>query len=423
MLGNNYWIGARHLISLRRNQWKKDDERKKIREKKLRAVINYAYRKTRFYKDIFDQNNIKPGEIKNVEDLKKLPIVTKAMVRRDPEAFLSCDYSPRNLQKSFTSGSTGIPLIIYHDIKSRVNASVLKQHAFIESGVRPSFVGLETGREQYKKSSKLRFYRRHSIPIGFSEEKHVALIKSLKPNYIYYHPTLMELLAIYASEHDINIKLKKYFSHGETLYDETRSLIQNVFECEIHDTYGSREFSRIAFECEAHEGLHIIDDSHVVEIIENDNPVNPGEKGEIIVSGLYNFAMPLLRYNLNDFGIFSPDECGCGRKWPILKSIEGRVDDYLISHEGRRISPRTMVYSITKILEGIKLYKVIQESVNKFEFIFVKGEDFNTNNLDKIRKSFKRLFGEETVVKFTEKNNIKGKKGEKIKKVSSKVKR
>jgi phenylacetate-CoA ligase len=423
--GKGYWTGARELINLRSNQWKNEEERRKIRDKKLRAIVDYAYRKTRFYKDIFDSNKIKPENIKGIEDLEKLPIVTKDMVRDNPKAFVSSDSLLGELKKSSTSGSTGVPLSIYHDIKSHAYATALIYYAFIESGVGPFDVGMGTTRVKQMKSfkGKLGIFRKHKIPIGLSVGKHVELIKSFKPDYIYYQPSIMEILASHVLDNGINVKFKKFFSKGETLYEETRSLVRDAFECEIYDTYGSIEFWRIAFECGAHEGLHIIDDSVIVEFMGNQGPVNPGEKGEITVSGLYNYSMPLLRYKLDDIGIYSHEGCSCGRKWPILKSIEGRIDDFLIATDGRKISPRTIVYSFSSLLVGIKQYQVIQWRKNKIEFKFIKGRGFNEKNLNRIKRSFEKILGTNIEVLFTEKKFIRSKKWEKIKKVTTKVKK
>lgn len=108
-----------------------------------------------------------------------------------------------------------------------------------------------------------------------------------------------------------------------------RDIVKKKFDLELFETYGAVEFGWLAFECNEHCGLHMTTNNMYLEIVDEEGEqVSAGEQGEIIVTGLYNRAMPLIRYRIGDLGIPSDEKCPCGRSWPLIKSIEGRINDY-----------------------------------------------------------------------------------------------
>jgi phenylacetate-CoA ligase len=419
-----YELG-RLVFGLRRNQWKSDEERERIRDKRLRKILHLAYRNTRFYRDVFDEIGLKPDSIKSKDGIEKLPIVTKEIIKDSPSSFISSKFEKRDLKKYLTSGTTGIPLTVYKDVKSSLYGRALLEFAFMEAGKSPFEKIVEIGNYSKKKYflNKFGLFREYSIPINYDGKKHLEILKSLKAENIFTHPSIMEVLATHALDVDYEVKFKRFFSHGETLFEESVKLIDESFGCETFDSYGSTEFWRVGFECDAHEGLHIIDDSFIVEFCNDGDVVVNGDRGDIIVTGLYNNAMPLIRYDIGDIGIFSEDACSCGRKLPLIKSIEGRQDDFIILPDGKMISPRIPVYVINEKISDLRQFKIIQHKEDKIEFLYVAGSEFNENLEQTLKDLFKDLFGPGIELKFSEKKNILKEKSGKLRKVVSKVKR
>jgi len=112
--------------------------------------------------------------------------------------------------------------------------------------------------------------------------------------------------------------------------------------------------------------------------------VEEGEYGEIVVTSLFNYTMPLIRYNIGDIGTFTDKKCACGRGLPLIKSLEGRTDDFLILPSGKKISPRTI--NVIEDVAGVSRYQTIQESKNRIVVNLVKGNGFGPKTIDEIKK-------------------------------------
>jgi phenylacetate-CoA ligase len=170
------------------------------------------------------------------------------------------------------------------------------------------------------------------------------------------------------------------------------------------DTYGSVEFSRLAFECPEHTGLHVITDGAVVELLMDGKPVSVGEPGRVVVTGLYNYAMPLIRYDLDDLAVQSSEACPCGRSWPLIRSIEGRSMDYLTMPSGRQVFPGFIYYVINsetkRHARSIAQFQVVQKERAKVAVMVVKGAQFDTDAVARIKDKMERSLSElgETVV-------------------------
>ena len=216
----------------------------------------------------------------------------------------------------------------------------------------------------------------------------IGLLKKIKPDVIYAEPSTLEDICF----NDVSgINSSLVFSRAETLTERHRGLVRSVFGLEVYDTYGSREFSRVAFECGEHSGLHMITDSAVLEFLDEDGEdVSSGEFGEVTVTGLHSYVMPLIRYNLGDVAVPSDERCGCGRNWPLIKQILGRTREFLIMLSGRKINPRSIRNVISdevwKKMFVIAQYQIIQESRDKILVKIVKGRDFNLNIIPRIKR-------------------------------------
>jgi phenylacetate-CoA ligase len=132
----------------------------------------------------------------------------------------------------------------------------------------------------------------------------------------------------------------------------------------------------------------MISDGAIIEFIKGDKNISGHEPGEIVVTSFYNYAMPLIRYKLGDVGIPSNKKCSCGRGFPLMNSVEGRTDDFLILPSGRIISPRGINYGI-EYIPGITEYRTIQEEKGRFVVQVVKGKGFSQETISQIERQIK----------------------------------
>jgi len=341
---------------------------------------------------LFDTVGIKPEDIKGTDDLRKVPIITKREVQKNyPDKITARGVDINKCGIGHTSGSTGVPLEICVGQKTSDYSQALLHYAYFECGLRliDKLVFIcNTRHEKPIKNMwfrKLGILRKEQISIFEPIEIIIEALKKSKPDVIYSFPSVLLLLAKEIEEKDIaGIYPRVIITHGETLTDYARKKIGDVFHAEIFNTYGAAEFIRLAFECKEHKGYHMISDCAIIEFIKDGKNADAGEPGEIVVTGLYNYEMPLIRYNLGDIGTPSNKKCPCGRGYPLMESFEGRIDDFLILPSGRTISARLI--NIMEYIPGILEYRLIQKEKDRFVVQVVKGNGFSENTFSQIKQ-------------------------------------
>jgi phenylacetate-CoA ligase len=197
-----------------------------------------------------------------------------------------------------------------------------------------------------------------------------------------------------------------------TLHDHMREVIRRVFRAPVFNRYGSREVGDIACECEAHEGLHVSAPTHYVEILRSDGtPTDPGEVGEIVVTLLTNYAMPLIRYRIGDMGAWAESSCSCGRSWPLLAEVTGRVSDTFVTDDGKRIHGEFFTHLFYGE-EWVQKFQVIQESVRQITIAVVpSGSTVHADRrlrdeMGAIRTDIHSVMGETCDVRFDVREEI-----------------
>jgi phenylacetate-CoA ligase len=193
-----------------------------------------------------------------------------------------------------------------------------------------------------------------------------------------------------------------------TLTPIARETIEEVFQCRVFDRYGSREVSDIAGECVMHRGLHVFPWGCYVEIVDDaGNRLPAGAEGNIVVTSLSNFAMPLIRYQIGDRGSLSANSpCPCGRHWQILEKISGRNDDIFLMQDGTQIEGGyfgMLLYS----RPWVEKCQVIQKNYSSILFRIKKSEQsYEPEELIDIKSKVQKLMGKDCQVDFEFVDNI-----------------
>ena len=381
-----------YFLQLRRNQWKSPQELEEIQWKRLKNIVHYAYDYIPFYRRLFKSASFKPEDLRSLGDLEKIPTTTKKDVRRN---FLKMFVKGIDVSKydvSSTSGSTGVPMRILSNPKVLNYSNAVVSYCFLECGL-----GL---RDNFVKVG--RFNVAHyppnisSIPIPAESSKLDIVVRYLrksKPDAIYTLPWVLSSLCT-ADVSGIDPKL--IFTHASTLTQHVRDVVKAMFGIEINDTYGAVEFNRMAFECNEHSGLHVVTDNSVMEFLDEGEPVSPGETGETVVTGLSNYAVPLIRYELGDLGVPTDESCSCGRNWPMIKSVEGRTVEIFTLESGRKIYPdflhNCLTYELGKNIFCVSEFQIVQETRDKIVLNFIKGEKFDLNIINSIKCKIDNFF-------------------------------
>lgn len=366
-----------------------------IQFKRLKVIIRYAYDYVPYYHRLFKLAKFKPEYLKDQDDIRKIPITSKKDLQKSYPDSIAKGIDLSKQSSTYTSGSTGIPLKVIKDKRTAVCHVTKFGYPYLECGVKPrdKLVQIRYATESIRMPKIFSLIPYYMVPVYAKNEKIVNVLKQINPDVIITYPSVLTDLSIGDTS---GINPQKIFSFGETLPNHCRDLVRDAFGVEINDAYASEEFSVLAFECNEHNGLHVITDSALLEFLKDEEPVAPGEVGEIFVTGLYNQAMPFVRYRLGDMGVPSDERCVCGRGWPLIKSVEGRTNDFFVLPSGRKISPGALLRSFYQEMKeqvfGISQWQLIQEKRNKVILKVVKGKEFDANAIEGTRKKIEAIF-------------------------------
>lgn len=428
---------SKQLKFFEKSQWWKPKELEKYQNKKLRALINHAYTNVSYYHNLFKSLNLYPEDIKTKEDLSKLPILTKDIIRKNHTLFLSKKFNGLRTFESSTSGTTGIAFKYYYDgpSKSALRAFGLRGWGFAGYHVGNKIVTISGSAlipKNLTLSKKIIFFTHRNLALTSYNmdtnclEKYTKKIVRFNPKFIRGYPSSIVLLANYLELNNIKgIKPKAVLTTGESLLPFQRKKIESNLECEVFDGYGCADGGSSAYECTQHRGYHISVERSIYEFIRNNENVSAGESGYITLTDLYNYAMPFIRYDSGDVGIPSNERCPCGRGLPLMESVEGRITDYLMKKDGSLISgmPLTDIFEDIEAKKENKIlqYLIIQETKEKIVVKIVKGINYNQNDEDYIVREIRGHIGFEVKIDVNYVDKIPTTKANKRRFIISKI--
>lgn len=414
------------LRQLRKNQWLKTSELEELQAKKLRKIIKYAYENTELYHRKFRNAGIKPEDIKTINDLKRIPITTKSEIKANfPEGIISKKVDISKSIVSSTGGSTGLPLNVVYNEKADDFSKAVNLRSFMENGLKFSSKWVEITNPAHIIKKKwfqhFRILNPNYISTNLNVEKQISTLEKSNPDIISGFSSSILLVAKKIKEYGIEINPKSVFGTADMLDEKDRKYINSAFGVEIIDLFGCVELNRTAWECSEHSGYHMDIDSVVFEFVKDNEHVASGERGEIVYTGLYNYAMPFIRYAIDDIGIPTDENCPCGRGLPLMEVVEGRRDDFIVLEDGRIISPR--VFSdLMKNFQGIEQYKIVQETRNKIIIYIIKSNYFSQKTVYELMNKMKKIIGEQVSVEIELAEHIPRETSGKLRKITSKVK-
>jgi phenylacetate-coenzyme A ligase PaaK-like adenylate-forming protein len=373
---SSYFKAASYFYRLMRNLHLDKAELAEDQNRCLRAIVKNAYDSVPFYREKFDAVGVKPGDVKSVEDLTKLPIIKKDEIKRNIGCIVSTAFDQKSLRVLSTSGSTGQPLQMMISKEEDTFRKAKHLRANYSCGHRPFDKWITvTSPSHFSEISgfqkRLGFYAPSFVSVFWDISRQISTIKKFNPRILDGYSSSLSLLAREVKKSNIEeINPKMIFGGAELLDDLNRKNIEEVFDAPLYDQYATIEFERMAWQCPEKSGYHIDADSVVMEFLdEHGCKVSSGESGEIVCTSLFNYAMPLIRYSVGDIGVPSDEECSCGRSLPIMKKIEGRSDSVLLLPHDRRLSPRAITVAIGKFPFGrlVEQFHVIQKKIDLFE--------------------------------------------------------
>ena len=386
-----------------KNQWKTYDELKDDQEKQLRHLINFSYRSVPYYHKLFDSLKLSPNDIRMVEDLEKLPILTKDIIKQNWDDFKPVNMGKIKYSENTTGGSTGTPFNYRQSKYDRFFGGALLyrgwSYAGYELGDKMVFLAgssLDVGANSFivKKAHEIsrNIRKLSSFDMGQDDmKKYTDVINSFKPRFMRGYASSINFFANYIKENDVEIiSPSAVFTTAEKLMQPMRKNIEEVFACDVYDTYGLNDGGVGAYECSEHCGLHIDTERSIMEVVDDTGfQINEGI-GHILGTSLHNYAMPFIRYDTDDMGHIIEDACGCGRESMLLKEVMGRSVDVLLTPEGKSVHGWFFLYIFWEHCKGIKEYQVIQENIDEILIKIVQEDDFDEKQIEIIGDIIKR---------------------------------
>lgn len=327
-----------------------DEETRRRQGEELAALVCHAVKNVPYYADAYAET--KWNQVDSAESLQELPLLNKETLRCNEQAFIDQNLDRRRLVGDRTSGTTGKSLRLFwkKSLEPRYWALVeaqVREVAGVHRGMPRAMIGGRpivagnTNRPPYwryvRKWSQLYLSSYHISKA--TAEAYLSAIRDFGCSWLTGYGSSIAALASAALELGIpKLRLKAVIVSGDTLLEGMRESIETFFCCRCYDHYGQSERVAMAMECSRGQ-LHVVSPLGVVEIVRPDGtPCEVGEVGEIVATGLFNRAMPLIRYRIGDYAAWAEDQhCCCGRGGQIIDALGGRVDDYLVMPDGRQI--------------------------------------------------------------------------------------
>ena len=424
-----YWKYARqwrvleYCEKLKDHQWNTIEENREIQRKKLHMLIKYANQNIPYYERIIKEHNIEFSEDTIFEDIKKFPVLTKEVIRNHFNELYK--FRDNTHYRNTSGGSTGEPVIFYQDryyLEWRTAAKILFNEWAGRKIGEPmvklwgSLRDILKGSQGFKGYLKQQLYGVTILNSYRMTERdmyeYVKRINNIKPYLILTFTDGIDELARFIQKHSLSIySPTAIMTSASVLYPEVRARIEEVFQASVFNRYGSREVGDIACNCKTSPGLHLIPDIHYVEIVdENGKEVKPGEPGEIIITSLTNYTMPLIRYKIGDRGILSNKDCKCGHGLPLLEKVVGRTKGVFKNKFGTFIDSGVFI-RLFYFRDNIKQFQVIQESLDQITINLVLKDKQKLKVVEKdfmeISEVIKIIMGNDTKVKYNIVNEIK----------------
>jgi phenylacetate-CoA ligase len=393
------------LTAYERDQWLAPERMAALQFERLKRLLDHCYREVPYYRTRWRALDIHPGDIRNLDDVARLPPLTKADIREHADELVAESWRGRLLYKA-TGGSTGEPLRFGYTRESneRRVAVMWRGYAWAGSrmGKRTLFlwggtVGSPTRAHQLKdRLYNAAFARRLLNSFQMTEANmasYVDAIDRYRPDIIvgYVGPLMRMaqwLLATGRTPH----RAQAVIGGAEALHEFQRQTIEQAFGCPVFNTYGCREFMLIAAECDQHSGLHVNADHLLLELLDANGVPSSSGSGEVAVTDLFNYGMPFIRYVNGDMATASAERCACGRGLPLLRHIDGRVLDAIRTADGRYL-PGEFFPHMLKDVPGVARFQLVQRQLERLDLSIVRDAEFNEDSLITIRREVKKVLG------------------------------
>ena len=429
-----------HRLSIRRrveaNEHLPFGEMARLNEREFAAHVHRSIARFPFYADRVRAHRgslPSPGEPLRSDEL---PVWT----RHDQRALFAQQERPHDSMFAHqTSGSTSLPVRFHITRESWEwrNAIVDRAYAWAqaEEGRKSLYVWAADQKrpdlaQRIKHGVHMRLQRRVQFDafqqFGDAERAAcVSLINRFRPHSIVGYTGQLVDIARYVRDHPgvLTWKAKTLVNAAEGLQPGQRELLQSTLVDQVFLSYGCREFMSVGMECDRHVGYHLNTDNLLVEAVDDEGrPVRPGEEGRIVVTDYHNAATPFIRYEIGDIGVMAPPDtrCACGLPFPLLKSVDGRLQDVVHTSNGP-ISGLYITYTMRQFDDWIEGYQVVQDEKDRITVRLLTKSEFTPEKLRPVEALLKKKLGDDMAIVFERAHELTRRRSGKVALVISSI--
>ena len=362
---------ARRMREIRRFERMSEKDQRAIQQQRLQRILTHAYNTVPFYRRQFDTAGFRPSDAR-VDRPLPLPILKRDDLRDAGDTLLSSAYQLDDLRRAGSSGTTSTPIQFYRDIEALRNKTAIQWQLNSWSGYNPGdSVLMLWGAHRdlaMQPSWRWRLYEERLMrcipaPSGIINDEILERFReryeSRRPSVLYAYSTVLGAFAAYMQKHGMKHRPTTVIATAEVMNDENRKLAETVFGVPVTMHYGSREVGMIASECPQHQGLHFHPWSSYVEFDPiGDTPDGPAYR--LLITDLLNYGQPFIRYDTGDCVVLADHRCQCGRWFPFIERVLGRVTDGFIFPDGGIVSGTAIATQMAMVGETFRAIRQVQ---------------------------------------------------------------
>ena len=399
-------------MQLDQSQWWEPEEILAHQFRQLRRVVEHANETVSFYKPRLEAAGISSDKELDPTSWRKLPLLTRRDLQNHAFELCSSSVPPDHgkVTSQLTSGSTGQPVMILttdftgffwhaftlrdHRWHQRDFSQKLAAIRYTPKGVARPPHGIQHAGWGSSTQGVVQTGPCVILSIHSTIEQQASWLKENAPGYLLSYPSALRALADYFIAHGQCLPgLKEVRSFGEIVEPGCREACRRAWGVEIADAYSSQEVGYITIQCPECEHHHVQSENVLVEVLkEHGQPCGPGEIGQVVVTTLHNFAMPLLRYAIGDYAEVG-ERCGCGRGLPVLKRILGRQRNILRLPDGSLRWPSLGQGEGVQDLPPFRQFQIIQRTLDSLQAKVVRATPFTAEEEERMKNYLRETLG------------------------------
>ncbi len=397
------------LAWLDESQWWSADQIAVYQDQQIAKMVKHAYATVPIYRRLMDGAGVSPKDVRCRDDLPKLPIVTKQQLRAGLPDFVSRDYSIRSLRRNMTSGTTGTPLVIYLTAEAqqfqwavwwrhRARFGLHLGDKFLTFGARLPVVRSSPDAPIWRTNRAINQTYLSTYHLTDSTMRSVLdWLNTKEFAFFAGYPSAMYVLASYVRRSGLELvnRPRHIVSGSDALIPAFERTLADVFHAPVTDQYGSAEACGNFARCEL-GAYHLDAEFGYVELLPVEQDNDPRRR-RLVFTGFANPAMPLIRFDIGDYGLVGDQVCPCGRESLTLNRIEGRTEDYIRTPDGR------MAIGMNQALEwapNLLEAQIRQDSVDSIDVLVVPDSGYGKKDEDTLTRELRYRLGDEMTIRF-----------------------